>query len=83
MLGELEAMRPRDLSFWIGSVFADNSKHQQSLLQARRPAAARPSGATACGVWRRKRSARLQPAAPMPGAGARNDVDLAGLASVP
>lgn len=39
MVGELEAMRPRDLSFWIGSVFADNSQHQQSLLQARRPLA--------------------------------------------
>ncbi len=65
MLGELEAMRPRDLSFWIGSVFADNSKHQQSLLQARRPAAAaaagrRPASAAAArGVWRHKRSARL------------------------
>ncbi|KAK9846374.1 hypothetical protein WJX81_002581 [Elliptochloris bilobata] len=33
VLGELESMRPRDLSFWIGSVFADNSRHQQSLLQ--------------------------------------------------
>jgi len=38
VLDELVKMRPRDLSFWIASVFNENRMQQQALLQVREPA---------------------------------------------